>query len=150
MILLDTDHASVLTNRQAAGHAGLRARMDAAVSEKGERFALPIVSAEEQCRGWLAEIGRRRDVRKQVWAYEQLGKLFEFLAAWKIVPLDGSAGDRFEQLRKQRVRIGTADLRIASIALVRDALLLSANLRDFRQVPELRVENWLEPAGQNL
>ncbi|MCX7429028.1 MAG: hypothetical protein NTW96_25805 [Planctomycetia bacterium] len=30
-----------------------------------------------------------------------------------------------------------------SIALANGALLLSANLRDFEQVPNLRVENWL-------
>ena len=35
------------------------------------------------------------------------------------------------------------DLKIACIALVHNALLLSANLRDFQQVPGLRVENWL-------
>jgi len=35
------------------------------------------------------------------------------------------------------------DLKIASIALVNDALLVTANLRDFSQVPELRCENWL-------
>jgi tRNA(fMet)-specific endonuclease VapC len=35
------------------------------------------------------------------------------------------------------------DLKIAAIALVHDALLLSANLRDFRKVPGLRVESWL-------
>jgi tRNA(fMet)-specific endonuclease VapC len=33
---------------------------------------------------------------------------------------------------------------IADIALAQDVLLLSANLRDFRQVPGLRVENWLD------
>ena len=35
------------------------------------------------------------------------------------------------------------DLKIASIALANGVLLLSANLRDFEQVPNLRVENWL-------
>ena len=35
------------------------------------------------------------------------------------------------------------DLKIASIVLVHDATLLSRNLRDFRQVPGLRVEDWL-------
>jgi hypothetical protein len=34
------------------------------------------------------------------------------------------------------------DLKIASIALVRNVLVLSANLRDFQQVPDLRVEDW--------
>ena len=35
------------------------------------------------------------------------------------------------------------DLKIAATALVHGALLLSANLRDFRQVPGLMVEDWL-------
>lgn len=35
------------------------------------------------------------------------------------------------------------DLKIASIALSQDALVLSANLRDFEQVPNLQVEDWL-------
>lgn len=36
------------------------------------------------------------------------------------------------------------DLKIASIALNHDALLLTANVRDFDQVPGLRTENWLQ------
>jgi tRNA(fMet)-specific endonuclease VapC len=35
------------------------------------------------------------------------------------------------------------DLKIASIVLAHDATLLSRNLRDFQQVPNLRVEDWL-------
>ena len=36
------------------------------------------------------------------------------------------------------------DLKIASIALVNAALLVTANLRDYSLVPELRCENWLQ------
>jgi predicted nucleic acid-binding protein len=36
------------------------------------------------------------------------------------------------------------DLKIACIALGHGALVLSANLQDFQQVPGLRVENWLD------
>ena len=36
------------------------------------------------------------------------------------------------------------DLKIAATALVQNALLLSANRRDFERVPGLRVENWLD------
>jgi tRNA(fMet)-specific endonuclease VapC len=53
------------------------------------------------------------------------------------------AADALGQFRAQRIRIGTQDLKIAAIALANDALLLSANLRDFEQVPNLRIENWL-------
>jgi predicted nucleic acid-binding protein len=35
------------------------------------------------------------------------------------------------------------DLKIAAIALVHDVPLLSANLRDFQQIPHLRVANWI-------
>ena len=49
----------------------------------------------------------------------------------------------FMRLRRERIRIGTQDLKIASIALHTGALLLSANLRDFEKVPGLRVEDWL-------
>ena len=38
---------------------------------------------------------------------------------------------------------GTQDLKIASTAIAQDALLLSANLRGFEQVPGLNVEDWL-------
>jgi tRNA(fMet)-specific endonuclease VapC len=47
-------------------------------------------------------------------------------------------------LHFQRVRIGTMDLRIASLALTHETLLLSRNLVDFQKVPGLRVENWLD------
>jgi predicted nucleic acid-binding protein len=37
------------------------------------------------------------------------------------------------------------DLKIAAICLVEGATLLSANLKDFQQVPGLHVEDWLTP-----
>ena len=99
---------------------------------------------EEQCRGWLAQINSLSKVLDQVHAYERLRHLFHYYGDWDIVPFDAHAADTFNRLRKQKVRIGTQDLKIAAIALVNNALLLSANLRDFKKVPGLRVENWLE------
>ncbi len=140
MILLDTDHLSVLTNARASAHATLLGRIRAA---QAEEFGIPVIAAEEQCRGWLAEVGRQRDVQKQVLAYERLARLFEFLAHWTVVRFDARAAAEFIRLRKQLRRMGTQDLKIAAIALTNGALLLSANLSDFSQVPGLRVENWL-------
>ena len=48
----------------------------------------------------------------------------------------------FQRLRAIRPRTGRYDLRIAAIALVNRALLLSQNLSDFRPIPGLRVEDW--------
>ncbi len=49
---------------------------------------------------------------------------------------------RFAELKPHCPRLKTMDLRIASIALVTDSILLSRNLRDFRQVPGLSVQDW--------
>ena len=51
-------------------------------------------------------------------------------------------GVLFDSLRTQRVRIGTMDLRIASIALSRNLILLTRNVSDFSQVPGLATEDW--------
>jgi tRNA(fMet)-specific endonuclease VapC len=140
MILLDTDHFSVLGFPTSTGRELLTARMRASPDQQ---FAVTIVTVEEQMRGWLAAVNRQREVRKQLPAYDRMLALLKFLEEYDIVPVDMRAADEFERLRKQKVRIGTQDLKIASIARVQNALLLSANLRDFCKVPGLRVENWL-------
>jgi tRNA(fMet)-specific endonuclease VapC len=139
MILLDTDHLSVFTDERDPRHGLLNRRMEAAA----EQVACTIVSVEEVLRGWLALIHRLRDVHRQVPAYVRLGQIFDVLSDWEIVSFDARAADQFAGLRRQRIRIGTMDLKIASIALVNDALLVTANLRDYSLVPEPRRDNWL-------
>jgi tRNA(fMet)-specific endonuclease VapC len=142
MILVDTDHLSVLSNRRSAFHANLVQRMTASPDQE---IAIPVICVEEQCRGWLALINRARGIHDQVEPYQRLAVLIDFLSNWHMVPFDVAAADQFESLRSQRVRIGTQDLKIAATAIVHAGLLLTANLRDFRQVPGLRAENWLQP-----
>ena len=141
MILLDTDHLSVFTDERDPRHGLLHSRMQAAT----EPVACTIVSVEEILRGWLAIIHRLRDVHRQLPAYVRLGQMFDVLSDWEIVPFDEPAADQFTALRRQRIHVGTMDLKIGSIALVNDALLVTANLRDFSQIPRLRCENWLQP-----
>jgi tRNA(fMet)-specific endonuclease VapC len=141
MILLDTDHLTVLAFSRSEQHTRLKGRMAAS---NDQDFATTIVNAEEQMRGWLAGINRLRKVHQQTPAYKHLLELLGFLGELSLIPFDFRAADEFELLRKAKVRIGSMDLKIASIALVHNALLLSANLRDFQQVPGLRVENWLK------
>ena len=61
-----------------------------------------------------------------------------------ILPFDEAAAPQFDDLRWQKLRIGSTDLRIAATALVNHAILLSASRSDFETVPGLRVENWLD------
>jgi tRNA(fMet)-specific endonuclease VapC len=60
-----------------------------------------------------------------------------------IVAAFDSAAATFDGLRKRRVKIGSSDLKIASIGLAADALVFTANLRDFERVPDLKFENWI-------
>jgi tRNA(fMet)-specific endonuclease VapC len=58
------------------------------------------------------------------------------------VDFDTEAAARFELLKRVPIRIGSMDLKIAAIALAREATLLTRNLIDFRKVPGLSAEDW--------
>jgi tRNA(fMet)-specific endonuclease VapC len=139
MILIDTDHLSVLADRRHSAHPRLHERIKDAVDGVG----IPVVGVEEQLRSWLAEIRRSRSALHEVLPYRRLLQLIRFLNNWIVVEWDEAAAQRLLELRRARIRIGTQDLKIAAIALVHDALLLSANRRDFERVPGLQLENWL-------
>lgn len=141
MIVLDTDHLSVLAN-----DASWRAQRlaDRLMEHHDNPIATTIVCVEESLRGWLADIHRSDGVRQQQRPYDRLCSMIEFLADWTVLRLEDASIAAFEELRRQRVRVAPQDLKIASITLSNNALLLSANLKDFEKVPGLRVENWLE------
>jgi tRNA(fMet)-specific endonuclease VapC len=62
-----------------------------------------------------------------------------------VISYSDEAQSQFAELKPQCPRLKTMDLRVASIALVTESTLLSRNLRDFRQVPALVVEDWTVP-----
>ncbi len=92
----------------------------------------------------MAAIAKEKLSVRQVAAYRELGSLFEFFATFLIVPFDQATADLFDSLQAAMVRIATRDLKIAAISLAGNALLLTANRRNFEKVPGLRFENWLE------
>lgn len=140
MIILDTDHLTILQQPSSAALARLQGRMDARAAEG---LAATIISVEEQIKGWFALIGRAKSAAGQVAPYDRLASTLEFYAGRTLLRFDARAASTFDDLRKRRIRIGTPDLKITSIALVHGATVLSVNLRDFRQVPGLTVEDWL-------
>jgi len=70
------------------------------------------------------------------------------LAAHAVLPFDEAAAEIYGPLRADLEAIGQQlddpDLYIASIALSRDLILVTGNVRHFSRVPGLRIENWLE------
>ena len=62
-------------------------------------------------------------------------------------PGDELYGRLRAELERQGRPIGGNDMWIAAHALALECTLVTANEREFRRVPGLRVENWLKPAG---
>lgn len=139
MLVLDTNHV-----REFAAGSEAGARLRDRIGLGSEETATTIVCAEETLRGWLAELHRLSNPHQQIAAYRKLHDRIEFFAAWLVLPWDSDAADRFIRLRRDGVRIGTMDLKIACITLAHDATLLTRNTGDFAKVPGLRFENWLD------
>ena len=76
MILLDTDHVTVLKYPASERCLRLVERLEAAPAS--ETFGVSVISVEEQMRGWLAAIAKERAARRQVPAYRELTGLFDF------------------------------------------------------------------------
>jgi tRNA(fMet)-specific endonuclease VapC len=142
MILIDTDHATFLKYPESERGRRFIARLNAVPNT--EVVGVAIVTVEGRMRDWLAVIAKERTAIRQVVGYRELARLFEFYQEFEIVPFDEAAAQRIDDLRGQRLRLGTMGPKIAATALSRNALLLSANQRDFGRVPGLRVENWLD------
>lgn len=138
MVVLDTDHLSLLEWHGREDTARLRARLDALA----EPAVTTVVNFEEQTRGWLAYVGKAKTMVQLIEAYRRLHQHLENYRLIQVLDFDAVAATAFQRLQTERIRIGTMDLRIAAIVLARDALLLSRNRADFGKVPGLRVEDW--------
>jgi tRNA(fMet)-specific endonuclease VapC len=138
MLVLDTDHVSLLEWASGAEYRRLKQRLETVEEE----VVTTIVSCEEQTRGWLAYGSRTRSLEQQIEAYRRLHRHLDVYGTIIVLDFDESSAAEFQRLARRRIRIGTLDLRIAAIVLARDATLLSRNLADFRQVPGLNVEDW--------
>jgi tRNA(fMet)-specific endonuclease VapC len=112
------------------------------LAHPGTDLAITVITVEEQLSGWYALLRRSRTPDRVALAYQRLADAVPFLARFAILPFPESAIQRFEQLLTLRLRIGSNDLRIAAITLENAAILVSRNLRDFRRVPGLTVEDW--------
>jgi len=137
--VLDTDHLSVLQRREEPAFTVLSKKLSA---HSPDLIFVTIISFQEQFQGWMAFINRSTSASQLVTAYSKLENLIRSFSISQILPFDQNASDIADGLKSQRRGIGTLDLRIASIALSQDAVLLTRNVRDFEKVPNLKVENW--------
>jgi len=138
-VILDSDMVSILQQRSEPACGRLEQRLSQLPDED---VLTTIVSFQEQMRGWLAALHKARRDNRLLLAYAELQSMLRDFCHLNILPFDAAAQAEFKRLRRQKVRIGTMDLRIASITLATQSTLLSRNLRDFQRVPGLDVEDW--------
>jgi tRNA(fMet)-specific endonuclease VapC len=100
------------------------------------------ITVEEQYAGRLAQIRKAKTPKVLVAAYDRLLATVSFFSELEILPYNLVADNHFRQFRQMGIRIGTQDLRIASITLAYNGIVITRNSKDFEQVPGLTIEDW--------
>jgi tRNA(fMet)-specific endonuclease VapC len=137
LYVLDTDTLSLLQS----GHPAVSARAAKCVAGQ---LAISAITVEEQLRGWYTLLRRAKKPAQLANAYDRLARSVSFLSRTSIVPFPETAIAVFESLRKAKLGVDGNDLRIAAIVLDCNATVVTRNLRDFRLVPGLQIEDWTQ------
>ena len=116
--LLDTDHLTLYQH----DHPPLMQRL---AMQTGDSVGICPINVEEVMRGRLATLGRALAGVHHVEAYAFLVDALELLRRFPLVPFDDVGETRFQDLKRARVRVGTLDLKIASIALAHRLTVLT-------------------------
>lgn len=108
------------------------------------RLFITVVTEIERLRGRFQQLLTATAEKALLEAQARLDETKQFLSRWPVLPIDASAAAQFTRLRSLPGlrKLGRADLLIASIALAHRATLVTRNIRHFRKVPGLRLEDW--------
>ena len=135
LFVLDTD---ILTLFQM-NHAAVMARV---AEQPAHAIAVSVVTVEEQMSGWYAQIRKAKGPEKLAWGYARLAANVRFLATIKILDFNEAAIQRYEDLKRLRLKVGKMDLQIAATALQHGGTVVTRNIRDFKAIPGLSLEDW--------
>jgi len=136
MICLDTNAVIAVLNDRASPAL---ARIEAAITA-GDMLAISSIVLFELCYGAAKSARPERNARR----------IADFLAGpIEILPFEPAdaeeAGDIRAALERAGTPIGPYDVLVAAQARRRDALLVTANAREFARVPRLKFEDWAIP-----
>ena len=140
MYILDTD---TLTHLQKRNHNVLE-KLEK--TEKIDLVGITIVTRAEILRGRIEFLLKANDKNSLEKAQKFLIESEEFLANIPTIRFEDNSLAKFDELRQNSKfrKIGRADLLIASICLANRAVLVTRNVKHFKQFPNLTVENWVE------
>ena len=134
LYIFDTDHLSLY----GRANPYLISRLQATQIQ----LKTTVINVEEQLRGRLAQISEIKDGENQSGAYQLLTDTILMLSEFDVLQYDAKAREIYQSLKAKRIRVGTQDMRIASIVIAYNGILLTRNRRDFEKIPNLMIEDW--------
>lgn len=133
--ILDTDHISLFQRE----HPQVVARLSRI---NPNHRAVTIITVEEQIKGRLKVINDAKTVDSLGKAYVNFRETLEFFNSIHVLDFDQESGNYYTELKRQKIKIGTQDLKIASIVLSQQGILVTRNRKDFEKIPNLLIEDW--------
>lgn len=133
--ILDTDTVSLFQH----GHPAVCA---AVANHVADDVAISVLTVEEQLSGWYKELRRAKKPHALAAVYERMANTVRFYAFLPIHAFSEPAIARYEQLKRLKLKVGKTDLRIGAVALERNAVVVTRNVRDFQRIPGLQIEDW--------
>jgi tRNA(fMet)-specific endonuclease VapC len=135
LYLLDTDHLSLYQT----GHPHVVQNI---LLHLTDRLALGVITIEEQLTGWQRALHQARDDARRAEVYRRMARTVESWSGWLVLPFSLAAMGRHAALLRQRLNVGSNDLKIAAIALENNAIVVTRNRRDFSRVSGLTCQDW--------
>ncbi len=138
MIVFDSDIFTLF----AYGHEKVKKRHD----EADDVFAVTVVTWIEVLKGRTDSMLKAATEKELRVAAERMWHTATVLNDFAMLPVDDAAIAQFGKLsrHKRLAKMRRADMLIACIALGRQARLVTRNLREFKDVPGLKPENWAD------
>jgi tRNA(fMet)-specific endonuclease VapC len=135
LFLLDTDHLTLYQMGQPQVLTNVARHVN-------DQMAISVITVEEQLTGWQGALHQAKDDARREQIYLRMALAVESLASWRVLPFTLAAMNRHATLVRQRLNVGSNDLKIAVTALELNATVATRNRRDFARVPGLLHEDW--------
>ncbi len=138
MIVFDSDIFTLF----AYGHEKVKKRYD----EADDVFAVTVITWIEVLKGRTDSLVKAANEKELRIATDRMRHTEMVLHDFAVLPVDGATVAHFGNLsrNKKLTKMRRADMLIACIALGHKAKLVTRNLKDYKDVPGLRLENWAD------
>jgi tRNA(fMet)-specific endonuclease VapC len=139
MFLLDTDHISLALR----GNPKIVSQLQ---NLRKSQWAVSVISIQEIFNGWISVLNDPRYKDQQVELYTRLWQSNEFFQRAQVLNFDASADTTYKQLLQKHPHLSKRrlekDVKIASVAIASQAIMVTRNQRDFTLIPGLQIQDW--------